>query len=558
MCRRLIRWAKAGAPAIAAALTVVKAAQAVAPPVDVVGHLSSSEFASYIAPQSYRDWGNEPCIAVNPTNPQEIVISSFGYGSWISNSTAQLWHSTNGGASWTIRFSVPTPVSSSGYFLDDQTYAYDSLGVLHGAIYVLDTAGNDYIYHGTTTDVNTSAAWSWNGTPISSIDVDQPWIAISGNSVAIAYDNFNPAYSFSEERVALSTDNGATFSPNLDLAVCSPAQVNTSIVNPGLRIAADNAGDFFILCGVRTNNNASGVPLINYRLNRYSGGIAWDFTTAAADAIGGVAVANGPSRQGNNSSYSFGNINILLGNITAIAVNADGSRVYVVYGISDANRIGHLFLQRFQASRSSLARSGGPLPLSSTNFSAALPSVAVANNGVVGVLFDEFDGTNFHVRLALSLDGGSSVATNMDLYSFATNGMVLGYGTTPSHNRLLGDYGCLTACGSAIYGAFAGRGNVSAGAINTTNLIVPFFFTLEVSAWRPFIMGITRPSANSVGLDFAGIPNTTYFVQATTNLSPPVVWQTVSTNVSDANGRWSYTGSTLNSSRRFYRASLLP
>ncbi|HEX9255098.1 MAG TPA: hypothetical protein VF938_06115, partial [Candidatus Angelobacter sp.] len=75
MCRRLIRWAKAGAPAIAAALTVVKAAQAVAPPVDVVGHLSSSEFASYIAPQSYRDWGNEPCIAVNPTNPQEIVIS---------------------------------------------------------------------------------------------------------------------------------------------------------------------------------------------------------------------------------------------------------------------------------------------------------------------------------------------------------------------------------------------------------------------------------------------------------------------------------------------------
>jgi len=215
-------------------------------------------------------------------------------------------------------------------------------------------------------------------------------------------------------------------------------------------------------------------------------------------------------------------------------------------------------LQGFQASRSSLAQSGGPLPLSSANFSAALPSVAVANNGVVGVLFDEFDGTNFHVRLALSLDGGSSVATNMDLYSFATNGMVLGYGTTSSHNRLLGDYGYLTACGSILYGAFAGRGNVSAGAINTTNFIVPFFFSLDASAWQPWIIGITRPSDNSVRLDFAGVPNTTYFLQATSNLSPPVVWQTVSTNVSDANGRWSYTGSTLNSSRRFYRASLLP
>src|SRR5216684_1581522 len=34
---------------------------AVTGPVDVVGQLSSSEFATYIAPQSYRDWGNELC-----------------------------------------------------------------------------------------------------------------------------------------------------------------------------------------------------------------------------------------------------------------------------------------------------------------------------------------------------------------------------------------------------------------------------------------------------------------------------------------------------------------
>src|SRR5207237_1170486 len=126
------------------------------------------------------------------------------------------------------------------------------------------------------------------------------------------------------------------------------------------------------------------------------------------------------------------------------AVNTNGSRVYVVYGLSDAGAVGHLYLQKLQTSGATLIKSGPPLALSSPNFSAALPSVAIAQNGVVGVLFDEYDGANFHVHLALSYDEGSSIATNRELYSFATNGMVLGYGTT-NHNRLLGDFGRMLA-----------------------------------------------------------------------------------------------------------------
>src|SRR5947209_13237726 len=84
---------------------------------DVIGSLSASDFTAYIAPQSYRDWGNEPSIAVNPINPQEMVMASFGYGSWISSSTAQRWHSSNGGAAWTMCFSIPTPYSGSGFFV---------------------------------------------------------------------------------------------------------------------------------------------------------------------------------------------------------------------------------------------------------------------------------------------------------------------------------------------------------------------------------------------------------------------------------------------------------
>ncbi len=532
--------------------------------VDVLGNLAPGDFNAYIAPQSFADWGNEPSVAVNPTNPQELVLASFGYGSWVSSSTAQLWHSTDGGNSWFVSFSIPTPFAGSTFFIDDQTFAYDSSGKLHCALLAYNSSSNsDSVLHGVTTDANTSSAWTWDITPIAadntSMAVDQPWIVISGNTVAVAYDNFNTSFSFSEERVAISTDIGVTFSAGLNQAACSPGRVNTASVNPGLRIAADALGDVFMFCGARTNSDGSGVPLINYRLNRFSaGGSAWDFTSATPDAIGGLAITNGPSRQGNSAAFSFGGINYLLGNITSIAVNTNGSRVYVVYGLSDLNGINHLYLQRLQPNGSNLVKSGAPLNLSSATFSAALPSIAVADNGVVSVMFDEFDGAAFHVHLAISYNEGASIATNTDLYTFSTNGMVFGNGTTPSaHNRLLGDYARLSAYRNVLYGTFAGRGNSTAGNI-TTNYICPFFFSRDVSIAQPSILQTVR-SANSVRIDFAGTLGATYYVQATSDLSPPILWQDVSTNVASvATGQWSYTQSTTALPRRFFRASQKP
>jgi len=216
-----------------------------------------------------------------------------------------------------------------------------------------------------------------------------------------------------------------------------------------------------------------------------------------------------------------------------------------------------LYLQKLQTSGTNLIKTGGALTLSSTNFSAALPSVAVADNGVVGVLFDEYDGTNFHVHLALSYDEGSCIATNQEVYSFATNGMVVGYGIA-NHNRLLGDFGRMLANGNTLYGAFAARGNVSAGGLTTTNFIVPFFFSADASIAQPAILRIVRISNTNFEIDFAGTPGATYYVQAVTNLTGPVIWQTVSTNVASGSGLWPYTNSTSAFPQRYFRASLLP
>src|SRR5262249_45777886 len=44
---------------------------------------------------------SEPTIAINPSNPNEIVISAFSGGWGNPQSNSPLWHSTDGGNTWT-------------------------------------------------------------------------------------------------------------------------------------------------------------------------------------------------------------------------------------------------------------------------------------------------------------------------------------------------------------------------------------------------------------------------------------------------------------------------
>jgi hypothetical protein len=98
-------------------------------PIDVVGNLPAATFVGdHFATQSYKDWGNEPFVAVNPINTKDVVISSFSFGA-PRNPDAALFYSTNGGANWTLQFTVPQP-SPSVAIPNDWTFAYDSAGTL--------------------------------------------------------------------------------------------------------------------------------------------------------------------------------------------------------------------------------------------------------------------------------------------------------------------------------------------------------------------------------------------------------------------------------------------
>ncbi len=500
--------------------------------VDVIGTLPVGDYNTFIAPYDPNGWGFEPFIAVNPTDPNKIVISSQAYHTDSFLGVASLWYSTNGGNNWDIRFPITT--SPSGIVAADQVFAYDSAGVLHGA---LQTEGYCAIYHGSTADPNKdgmngrpASTWSWT---VAAINIlfsfpDQPWMAVGGGNIFVGYDNFSTGGYASEERVAKSFDNGTSFT--VDAPIGTPGRLSTKYrtapdqyINPGTRIAMDGNGNIYAIFGFATNSS-SGFPLMQYRLNRSSAGGPWDYTSNNLP-IGGLLIDSGRSSQGTDPALWFGGVNKLLNN-TAIATDKNGTHVYAVYAKQVAGVDRLLVAEFHDDGTGNLVERANPVACSIAGQRAALPSVAVTDDGRVYILYDTFTSANgqFHVHLALSLDQGLTFATGNDkvLENFAA---------PFSGEKILGDYQCLIALSNTVYGAFAGRGLAAAQNLNGFDRsanIDPFFFTVPEPLPPPQLT-ITLSGANVVltwpahvgGFDYTG-----FRLQSTTNLVPPLAWST--------------------------------
>jgi hypothetical protein len=159
---------------------------------------------------------SETNIAINPLNPNEIVITAFS-GAWGTN--APLFHSTDGGLTWTKRFTVPVPPAAGGSTgcPCDQSVDYGRNSQMSGTYLTSGTNVTD-VYTGTTTNPAAAASWGWftvagsakrtNSTAIG--NTDQPWLLInkdpftaSQDNVYVAYDDFT--VSPRGMRVAVST-----------------------------------------------------------------------------------------------------------------------------------------------------------------------------------------------------------------------------------------------------------------------------------------------------------------------------------------------------------------
>ena len=314
----------------------------------------------------------------------------------------------------------------------------------------------------------------------------------------VAYDDL---HSNTAERVAVSTNNGATFT--VDNFINNGPQ--SSSVNPGTRIATDSAGKVYSIFGVGSPTATPGVNNVTYYLNRSSnGGVSWDFN--GSSAVGGIIIDSGVSTQLCNmpactqaSNNWFAHVNDLRGNVTAIAPDRTGSHVYVLIGKQDTTGIDRIYLVAYQTIGNNLVKTS-EIVVSSAGQRAALPAITVKDDGTVVMMYETYstqDG-KVHVHIASSDDFGASISSDIEEYAFTPLTLQQATGSTTS-NREFGDYDFLTSIGDTFYGVFAGLGDVNAGGINTTDLIDPFFFSGTDAVPEPASLALLTAALLSLG-----------------------------------------------------------
>jgi hypothetical protein len=159
----------------------------------------------------------------------------------------------------------------------------------------------------------------------------------------------------------------------------------------------------------------------------------------------------------------LGGVNSLQGGVDALAVDSHTGDVYVVYGNFDQS-VGRdrISIVRLTGNGKNGMIVGKSFFVSGTQHQSALPAVAVAEDGAVGVLYDTADGLDpessrpfFSVHLAITHNHGRTFQdTVMQTFLFPENAPNGGFGGP----RPLGDYQQLKALGETFYGVYSGDG----------------------------------------------------------------------------------------------------
>jgi hypothetical protein len=420
----------------------------------------------------------ETSIAISPQNKREIVITAFS-GSWGAN--APIWHSTDGGTTWTKEFTVPVPpgVPSAFGCPCDQTIDYGKRMRLSGTFLT-----STDVYTGTTDNPANAASWRWfviggvtQRTNLSGTSPDQPWLLVNRDAISngtdniyVAYDDFNGA---PDIRVAVSPSRvSADITPPM-FQRDQLTGFSTGFINPGHRLAKDEKRGFiYSLFQRRIAPGNGGSQNIDYMLNRSTdGGVTWSLNGVAT----GIVVANADSTQ---PTPKFGTVNALLGGVLHAAVDPISGDVYYVYG----NRDPSTGSNRLAIRRIDDGVVVGPehFVTSQVLVQAAIPSVAVTQSGTVGVFFYTFDGFSsdgfpiFSAHLSVSTDIGVTFSDRV-LETFLSVAKDNG----DPRQRVLGDYMQMKAVVNRFYGAFTGNG-VPFGRPFANN--DPIFFRVGIGA----------------------------------------------------------------------------
>ncbi len=445
--------------------------------------------------------GTEPSIAINPTSPNEVVISSGTaaqdrWGAGVPN--APLLISEDGGKTWEKKFAVPAPPQR---FLAgcpcDSTIAFSQSGTLY--LTVLSVAGDgligkkggqDIYTASNSGDPGTPGDWVWrkknliaqatNTTKYKS-QADQPWLVTGPSPTQLGIDNVYVGYTFTKNpQVRVATSFLDSSPPDFTKDSYVGGASNAATNNPGLRLTADPNNGYLYAVWATSQAASSTADVLNvtHHLNRSTdGGRSWALNGAA----GGINVATTPSYQG--AAAVFGGVNQLRGSVLSAAVDPVTSEVVVAYGADGVSGAGnHIMTRRFSFNGSGDVTGQPSSLVSGPTAASALPSIAFLKDGTAGVLYTVADDvatidnaviTTFSVHLGIGAPGASSF-TDVKVSSFQ---ITHGTGT-----RVLGDYQQLRSIGDTFFGSFAASRGTFSASTTLGNTVDPAFFRYQPCA----------------------------------------------------------------------------
>jgi hypothetical protein len=401
----------------------------------------------------------EPSIAVNPTNPNEVVVVSFS-GNWTATQNAPVWKSSDGGLTWRRVPQIPQPqagLSGPG----DQKVAFDSSGRLHVAeLGVNSSSANfDFIFRQTgTADAALTAGASF-GDDQPHLDIDRQTLGTCAGRLYSPWLNFGVANSRST--VANSTDRGVNIT-NVG------AGNNSSFPNRTSRIAIAPNGRVYLIYKTREGGGTAepnAFENAHFRVMRSDDcGATWTALGASGTSVHGAGAVQ------TFFTTQFGNpasgrpVGRARSSDAWIATDPGDGDVYAAYVRRDSG-----FGQIFVARSTDQGVTWTSTRVTDGTQHSAYPEIAVAANGAVGVLYIDFvdNGTvtQFRHHFARSFDDGATWSDQI-LQSMDPTGLA-GAG----NGFLWGDYEGLTALGTTFYGVYTGQATG-----RTTPQLDPIFF----------------------------------------------------------------------------------
>ena len=384
---------------------------------------------------------SEPFIAVDPTYSERVVATAFTPNpSGTASGLAPVYVSTDDGDTWTLRMIVPSAGALGG--TGDITVATSGVvGRLYGGI--LRVPGFLLL---NTLQTNDFVA----GPPMTTLTnrtlVDQPFIqatTVGGNDrVYVGNNDFN-APGGRTATIDLSLDSGATFNsiriePRGTAGQDGPS-IRPSIARDGTVYAAYFGWRAFS-AGIATTD----VVVVR---DDNGGNVASPFQdlTDPSDGLSGRLVVQNVTIPW-NLGFALGFERI--GSSLSIAVDPNNSStVYIAW----ADQIGTGYIYTIHVRRSTDRGVTWSDDLRAVTNATGF-SLAVADNGTVGFLYQQFVGSGatsqWFIHLEQTRDGFASTHDNI-LTKFSGNSPIRLFGP------YLGDYNCLLAVGEKFRGIFS-------------------------------------------------------------------------------------------------------